>query len=92
MAKYLETAAKLRKEIDDFVQAYGIPPEGLVQLGYIVNLAVRCAPRPVQGTVRKNIVAEAVRSHPLRVTMSKAVDPISCREFNKIDIALRTAP
>ena len=56
-----------------------------VQLGHIINLAVRCSPRPVQGTVRKNIVAEAMKKY-CEVTMTKEYDEKTDNEYNKIHI------
>ena len=91
MARYLETATQLSKEIDSFLDTFcemdgqGIPPQAAVQLGHIVNLAVRCNPRQSQGTVRKNIVATAMKHHCI-VTMTKETDEVSGREFNKIHI------
>lgn len=87
MARYLEVAAELNENIKQFVASYlpDLPPEAAVQLGHIVNLAVRCCPRPVQGTVRKNIVEKAVGDW-CRVTMTKGFDERTQKSFNKINI------
>lgn len=91
MSKYLETAEALRKEVKSFIERYITDrmhcdsAEAFVQLGHIINLAVRCNPRQPQGTVRKNIVATAMKDY-CRVTMTREEDPKTGRTFNKIHI------
>ena len=97
MARYMETAAQLRKEVESFINLYvkvdsALPTmseelarEAAVKLGHIVNLAVRCNPRQAQGTVRKNIVQEAVKAY-CNVTMTREHDEATDREYNKIHI------
>lgn len=96
MARYLDTASDLRKEVNSFMEAYvkdnhpmvedsANMKEAAVQLGHIINLAVRCSPRAVQGTVRKNIVATAMGKF-CEVAMTQEVDEKTGRNFNKIHI------
>jgi hypothetical protein len=91
MSRYMETANELRKNVEAFMKVFVEDADvnaAAVQLGYIINLAVRCSPRPVQGTVRKNIVAEAMKSY-CKVTMTKEYDEIRETEYNKIHITAR---
>jgi len=87
MSRYLHTIEELRKQVETFVEFYSLTDrkEALVQLGHIVNLAVRCNPRQVQGTVRKNIVQGAMQKYCL-VEMFRETDPKTGVEFNKIQI------
>ena len=97
MPRYIETASRLQGEIQTFLdghfgkdadlspQAMGAKCHAARQLGYIVNLAVRCAPRSVQSTVRKNIVQIATRGY-CNIGMRKATDPVTGKEYNKISI------
>lgn len=105
MARYMQVASELRKEVESFVNVFvkgeplthevagqpvAIDPQDRVneaarQLGYIINLAVRCAPRAVQSTVRKNIVQEAVGRY-CDVTMTQEEDKVTGRTYNKIHI------
>jgi hypothetical protein len=91
MKVFVEDAEPLTVEVNG--QQIRMEPQdhtnaAAVQLGYIINLAVRCSPRPVQGTVRKNIVAEAMKSY-CKVTMTKEYDEIRETEYNKIHITAR---
>ena len=91
---YMQTADELRKEVETLVNAleagWSVPPVDIAkQIGHIVNLAVRCAPRAVQGTVRKNIVSKAVEKY-CRVTMTRETDERTGREYNKIHIEPRS--
>lgn len=63
MARYLETAGKLRDLIEAFVAQHNLDNSAVAKIGEMVNLAVRCAPRGVQHTVRQNIVKTAVGRH-----------------------------
>lgn len=81
MARYLQTVEKLRQEVDGFLLKN--PEACPVELGHIINLAVRCSPRAVQGTVRKNIVSGAMTNH-CDVTMTKEPEG-----FNKIHIKVK---
>lgn len=95
MSRYLETAAKLKDEINAFMQQFvndidqmepqKFMEEAAVALGHIINLAVRCNPRQSQGTVRKNIVATAMKDY-CNVSMTRETDERTGREFNKIHI------
>ena len=90
MPKYLETAADLKKEVDALMYLITSdmevdPAVAAKQIGYIINLAVRCSPRGVQGTVRKNIVATAMKDY-CRVWITRETDERTGREFNKIHI------
>lgn len=93
MARYLETADQLRKEVESFMVAITLEDADMgqlaVQLGHIINLAVRCNPRQAQGTVRKNIVAKAMMKY-CSVTMTKEYDERTDRQFNKIHIKPRS--
>jgi hypothetical protein len=90
MARYLQVAEELRKEVESFMESFldVKKPDGpaAVALGHIINLAVRCNPRQAQGTVRKNIVQTAMRNY-CRVTMDRLTDPKTGRSYNKISIA-----
>ena len=60
--------------------------QAAVQLGHLLNLAVRCAPRGVQHTVRKNIVATAMQRY-CHVGMTKHLsEDGSGHEYFKINI------
>jgi hypothetical protein len=61
----------------------------VVQLGHIINLAIRCSPRGVQHTVRLNIVKEAVGKY-CRVTMTEETDERTQRTYHKIHITPRS--
>jgi len=93
----METAKDLRREVESLlssIEALTDKPrdtwEGIlgVKLGHIVNLSIRCSPRGVQGTVRKNIVEEATRS-VYNVHMTKEVDERTGRDYNKIHITAK---
>lgn len=94
MARYMETAAELRKEVQSLMEDNHLIPqkdEPLKQvvaqkIAHIINLAIRSCPRGVMGTVRKNIVQEAVRDY-CRVSMTKETDERTGREYNKIHIS-----
>lgn len=91
MTRYMETAEQLKKEVEGFLAdwvAYN-PKEASIQLGHIINLAVRCSPRGVQGTVRKNIVAKAVEKY-CRVTMDRGHDEETGNSYNRINIKPRS--
>ena len=87
MAYYMEAAGKLKSDVDSFLQFVPIEdvPAAAVALGHIINSAVLCNPRKPHGTVRKNIVVEAMKSY-CKVTMTKETDERTGREFNKIHI------
>ena len=97
MPRYMETAAQLALSVQTFLDhIHGVDEdldpdqlkakrEDAHQLGYIINLAVRCAPRSVQSTVRRNIVERAIRPY-CTVTMNKFEDPDTKRTYNKISI------
>lgn len=94
MAKYMETANNLLKpEVESlmYLITSGMevdPGVAAKQIGHIINLAVRCCPRGVQGTVRKNIVEAAVKDY-CKVWMTKETDERSQRTFNKIHIVAK---
>lgn len=95
MARYLEDARKLHDNVEHLlalVEPRFHDPDDfermLVQLGYIINGAILCNPRKPQGTVRCNIVAEAMRGR-CQVSMTK--EPYTRRDgsvgtYNKIHI------
>lgn len=90
---YLQTAEELRKAVVSFMAHLdgaddSEKKDAVVEIGHIINLAVRCSPRPVQGTCRKNIVSTAMRDF-CRVTMTREVDPTTGKDFNKIHIEAR---
>ncbi len=91
MPRYLETAQKLREEVQSFVNNFILVPEcettpdSIVQLAHIINLAVRCSPRGIQGVIRRNIVATAMKDY-CNVTMTEEWDESTGRHFNKIHI------
>lgn len=90
MARYLETARELGKDVESLIEYLTLPEPDMeqvaVKIAHIVNLSVRCSPRGVQGTVRKNIVQEAVRKY-CRVSMTKETDERTGRSYNKIHIS-----
>ena len=90
MARYLETVAQLKAEVDDFILNYvacdSEQRNAAIQLGHIINLAVRSCPRGVQGTVRKNIVGGAMADHCV-VSMDKVPkDNDPTETYNRINI------
>lgn len=95
MARYMEIASDLRKEIEGIMELVPVTcPEcdrmSIAQkIGYAVNLAVRCAPRPVQSTVRYNIVREAVGKW-CKVSMTEEVDERTQKTYHKIHIEPRS--
>jgi len=95
MARYMEIASDLRKEVDKFLESFGITQDTQAandagcMIGHIINLAVRCAPRPVQSTVRLNIVKEAV-GHYCKVTMTEELDERTGNTYHKIHITPRS--
>ena len=90
MASYMERAEDLKELVDQFlVDHVGFGHgKAAIALGHIVNLAVRCNPRQLQGTVRKNIVAKAMEEY-CNVTMSRKLDEISGRAYNLITIVAK---
>jgi len=94
MARYMKTAAELKRLVNNFINQFAhnefdSNQELAKELGYIINLAIRCAPRSVQSTVRLNIVKEAVGEY-CKVWMTKEMDEITGREYNKIHIEPRS--
>ena len=92
MARYMEIASDLRKEVDSFLNQFiheEYQQEAAVKLSHMINLAVRCAPRPVQSTVRLNIVKEAVGRY-CKVTMTEGLDERTQRTYHKIHITPRS--
>lgn len=94
MARYMETAADLAKEVEAFINGmhYDYTESELKsiagKLGHIINLAIRACPRGVQHTVRLNIVREAVGKY-CRVTMTEELDERTQRTYHKIHIEPR---
>jgi len=60
MAKYLDTARQLQDLVEAFAVQKGLENADVAKIGEMINLAIRCCPRGVQHTVRKNIVDVAV--------------------------------
>lgn len=88
MARYLQVAEQVRSAVDSFLEQFVSEDQrqaAAIQLGHIVNLSVRCNPRPSQGVVRRNIVAKAMENH-CKVAMTKEADEKTGREYNKISI------
>jgi len=88
MARYMELSAELSKLVDKFMEQFvddEFFDDAGVQMGHIINLAVRCNPRQPQGTVRRNIVGTAMKRF-CDVHMSKEFDEKTGREYNKIHI------
>jgi len=91
MPLYLERAEDLRGLVKDLMQAIPNRNESHfipVTLGHIINLAVRCNPRQPQGTVRKNIVATAMKDY-CNVRMTKETDKRTGVTYNKIYITAK---
>jgi hypothetical protein len=94
MARYMETADDLRKEVETLVNAlevgWCVPPDAIAQkIGHMINLAIRACPRGVQHTVRLNIVKEAVGRY-CKVTMTEETDERTGRSYHKIHIQPRS--
>jgi hypothetical protein len=88
MARYLETAKEANAIVERLHHELRFTPTQLEDLAHLVNLTVRCSPRGVQGTVRKNIVQAAMGKH-CRVSMTREVDEKTGREYNKIHIVAK---
>lgn len=89
---YLETAEELRQEVEVYLDTYcgeDQVHEAAVKIGHIINLAIRACPRGVQHTVRKNIVATAVKDY-CRVSMTECTDERTGRSYHKINIEPRS--
>lgn len=93
MARYMEVAGDLAKEVESLLAEIGVCDEktGVItaKIGHIINLAIRACPRGVQHTVRLNIVKEAVGKY-CRVTMTEEVDERTGKTYNKIHITPRS--
>ena len=97
MARYMETAADLAKEVNSLLEDERLIPQSdeaiknivSQKIGHIINLAIRACPRGVQHTVRLNIVREAVGKY-CKVTMTEEVDERTQRTFHKIHITPRS--
>lgn len=90
MARYLEVAAEanaVARKLFALVPAHEsvLAAELIARL---VNLGLRCSPRPVQHTVRLNAVRKAVNGLPVHVTMEERTDEQSGKTYN----ALVTSP
>jgi hypothetical protein len=88
MSRYLETAQQLGNDVEKFVECYislKDRPVAVRALGHLLHLAVRCNPRQIQGTVRKNIITEAIGKY-CSVRMTKEHDEQTGRKYNKIHI------
>ena len=88
MARYLETAREANAIVERLHHQLNFTPQQMEDLGHLVNLIVRCAPRAVQSTVRKNIVQTAMGRH-CRVRMEKIYDDKTDRAYNKVTITSR---
>ena len=94
MARYMETAADLAKEVEALLAECAVCEGEKVgaitqRVGHIINLAIRACPRGVQHTVRLNIVREAVGKY-CRVTMTEEMDERTQRTYHKIHISPRS--
>lgn len=93
MARYMETAADLAKEVEALLAECAVCESEKVgaitqRVGHIINLSIRACPRGVQHTVRLNIVREAVGKY-CRVTMTEELDERTQRTYHKIHIEPR---
>jgi hypothetical protein len=93
MPKYLDVSEELRGEVNTFLDAFvkeddlgrfDPRPTAAVKLGHIINLAIRACPRGVQHTVRRNIVATALKDY-CKVDMHECVGDRGT--YHKIEIA-----
>ncbi len=98
MPRYVETSGELGKLVNEFMESFVAPAVGscgvegmndaAVQLGHIVNLAIRCNPRAVQHTVRRNIVQIAMKKYCI-IGMKEVMDETTGVSYNKIKIMPR---
>lgn len=86
MPRYLETAKQLHGAIEKLATRLNLTNEDIAEIGLIANLAVRCCPRACQSTVRRNIIAEALRDR-CNVRMNVVTDEITGKTFNAISIS-----
>ncbi len=86
MPRYMETAAKANEVAKKLISmvAEGAQPQAAEMIAQLVNLGIRCAPRAVQSTVRKNAVERAVRGLPVEITMEQRTDPQSRKTYNAL--------
>lgn len=85
MARYEKIAADMRTKVIALAKRCEMSPTDVADLAYIINLAVRCAPRAVHSTVRRNIVAMAVKDY-CRVDMLEEYDALTKKKFHRIRI------
>lgn len=88
MAKYVQTAQELQQKVEQLGQRFNMTNADIAEVGHIVNLAIRCCPRGVQHTVRKNIV-DIVTQGRCNVSMTEVTDPKTGYSYHKIDITPR---
>jgi len=74
MARYHELAQQINQKVQELVARRNLTNSDVADIGHIVNLAVRSAPRGVQHTVREGVVAGAVKGF-CRVTMTEVREP-----------------
>jgi hypothetical protein len=92
MARYMTVAADAGRQIEKIIglvdNLTDLTPEDIKvlakEMGYLYNLGIRTAPRAVQGTVRKNAVAEALKSYDIHVGMTSVVDEKTGYSYNKL--------
>jgi hypothetical protein len=71
MARYLETAAKANKVAQNLLELVpeAARPAAAAMMAQLVNLGIRCNPRPAMSTVRLNAVRRAIQGLPVKVKM-----------------------
>ena len=90
MARHLKTAEEaaeeLRKAVNAFLETHcendgqGVSPDGVVELGHIVGLAVRCNPHYPHEVLQ--LIATAMKDH-CEVTL------VRDRDYNRINIVAK---
>lgn len=88
MARYLDTAKQLNDLVEAFAAQKNLNNADVARIGEIINLAIRCCPRGVQHTVRKNIVETAIGKRCF-VSMTEVVESPD-RSYHRIEITPRS--
>lgn len=77
MARYMQVAADANEVAKQLYNL--VPPEHQVEaaqlIAKLVNYGVRCSPRGVQHTVRRNAVERAVQGLPIKIGMKVVTKP-----------------
>jgi hypothetical protein len=86
MTGYMITAGKANKVAQRLIEL--IPeqsrPAAAALMAQLVNLGVRCNPRPAHGTIRLNSVREAMKGLPVSVSMTEVKDEKTGKTFKAL--------